>query len=70
MGYGRSPKPLFKGFWSGRRSFREKASETQKGIHALDEAISRSVRQMQSAGLQAGPVPRFRPVRRDQRRPD
>jgi hypothetical protein len=25
---------------------------------------------MQSAGLQAGPVPRFRPVRRDQRRPD
>jgi cell division GTPase FtsZ len=40
LGYGRSQTSFFKRFWQMRRNFREKASETQKGIHALDEAIS------------------------------
>jgi cell division GTPase FtsZ len=40
LGYGRSQTSLLKSFFSGARDFRNKASETQKGIQALDEAIS------------------------------
>jgi cell division GTPase FtsZ len=40
LGYGRSQTPLFRSFFNRNRNFREKASETQKGTHALDEAIS------------------------------
>jgi cell division GTPase FtsZ len=40
LGYGRSLTSLFKKFWPGKRNFRDKAKETQKGIHALDDAIS------------------------------
>jgi cell division GTPase FtsZ len=40
LGYGRSQTSIFKSFLPSRRNFRDKATETQKGIHALDEAIS------------------------------
>ncbi len=40
LGYGRSRASLLKSLFEGGRDFRNKASETQKGIHALDEAIS------------------------------
>ena len=40
LGYGRAQTPMLKSFFSGNRNFRDKASETQKGTHALDEAIS------------------------------
>jgi len=40
IGYGRSQTGIFKSFLGGPRDFRKKASETQRGIHALDEAIT------------------------------
>jgi cell division GTPase FtsZ len=40
LGYGRSRAAGLKFLFSSNRSFREKASETQKGIQALDEAVS------------------------------
>jgi len=40
LGYGRSQTSVFKSFFGGPRDFRNKASETQRGIHALDEAIT------------------------------
>jgi len=40
LGYGRSQTPMLKSFLNNNRDFRNKASETQKGTHALDEAIS------------------------------
>ncbi|MBN1692334.1 MAG: cell division protein FtsZ [Dehalococcoidales bacterium] len=40
LGYGRSQTSIFKNLFSGPRDFRDKASETQRGIHALDEAIT------------------------------
>jgi cell division GTPase FtsZ len=40
LGYGRSPTSLFKTLFNGSRDFRNKATETQKGVQALDEAIS------------------------------
>ncbi len=40
LGYGRSQTSIFKSFKPSKRNFRDKATETQKGIHALDEAIS------------------------------
>ncbi len=40
LGYGRSQTSIFKSFMPAKRNFRDKATETQKGIHALDEAIS------------------------------
>jgi cell division GTPase FtsZ len=40
LGYGRSRVSLFKSIFEGARDFRNKATETQKGIQALDEAIS------------------------------
>ncbi len=40
LGYGRSHAPGFKGFFSSSHNFRDKASETQKGAQALDEAVS------------------------------
>jgi cell division GTPase FtsZ len=40
LGYGRSQTGIFKNLFSGPRDFRDKASETQRGIHALDEAIT------------------------------
>ena len=40
LGYGRSHTPLFKSFFEGARDFRNKATETQKGTQAMDEAIS------------------------------
>jgi cell division GTPase FtsZ len=40
LGYGRSQSSLFKFLFEGARDFRNKASETQKGVQALDEAIS------------------------------
>ena len=39
IGYGKSPLPLFRLPFRGR-NFREKSTETHKGIHAMDEAIS------------------------------
>lgn len=39
LGYGRSQTPTMKSFFK-RRDFRDKATETQKGIQSLDEAIS------------------------------
>jgi cell division GTPase FtsZ len=39
LGYGRSQTPTFKSLFRGH-DFRDKASETQKGIQSLDEAIS------------------------------
>ncbi|OGN99379.1 MAG: cell division protein FtsZ [Chloroflexi bacterium RBG_13_51_18] len=40
LGYGQSQTSIFKNFLKGARDFRDKATETQRGIHALDEAIS------------------------------
>ena len=40
LGYGRSRSYGLKSIFSSSRSFRDKASETQKGIQALDEAVS------------------------------
>jgi cell division GTPase FtsZ len=40
LGYGRSQTGIFKTLFKGPRDFRDKASETQRGIHALDEAIT------------------------------
>jgi hypothetical protein len=40
LGFGQSQTSIFKSFFSGARHFREKATETQKGTRALDEAIS------------------------------
>ena len=40
LGYGRSHTPLLKSFFEGARDFRNKATETQKGTQAMDEAIS------------------------------
>ncbi len=40
LGYGRSQASLLKSLFEGARDFRNKATETQKGVQALDEAIS------------------------------
>jgi cell division GTPase FtsZ len=40
LGYGRSQTSLLKSLFAGGRDFRNKATETQKGVQALDEAIS------------------------------
>ena len=40
IGYGRSQTPLLKSFFERGRDFRDKATETQKGVQAMDEAIS------------------------------
>ena len=40
LGYGRSQTSLFKSLFGSGRDFRNKASETQKGVQALDEAVS------------------------------
>jgi cell division GTPase FtsZ len=40
LGYGRSQTPTLKSFFRMSRDFRDKATETQKGIQALDEAVS------------------------------
>ena len=40
IGYGKSPIPFTKQFFSRKSNFRDKASESQKGIQAMDEAIS------------------------------
>jgi cell division GTPase FtsZ len=40
LGYGRSQTSVFKQFFTAPHDFRDKASETQRGIHALDEAMS------------------------------
>jgi cell division GTPase FtsZ len=40
LGYGRSRASLFRSLFESGRDFRNKASETQKGVQALDEAIS------------------------------
>ena len=40
LGYGRSQTGIFKSFLGQPRDFRKKASETQRGIHALDEAVT------------------------------
>jgi cell division GTPase FtsZ len=40
LGYGRSQSSLFRSIFSMKRDFRNKATETQKGIHALDAAVS------------------------------
>jgi hypothetical protein len=40
LGYGRSQTSIFKSFFNGPRDFRDKATETQRGIHALDEAVT------------------------------
>ena len=40
LGHGQSHTSVFKGFFSGSRHFRDKATETQKGVQALDAAIS------------------------------
>ena len=40
LGYGRSQSPAFKSFFRMSRDFRDKATQTQKGIQALDEAVS------------------------------
>jgi cell division GTPase FtsZ len=40
LGYGRSHTPAFKSFFKMGRDFRDKATQTQKGIQSLDEAIS------------------------------
>jgi tubulin-like protein CetZ len=40
LGYGQSQTSVFKNFFSGNSDFRHKAKETQKGIQALDQAIS------------------------------
>lgn len=40
LGYGRSQSSLFRSLFSMKRDFRNKATETQRGIHALDAAVS------------------------------
>ena len=40
LGYGRSRASLLKSLFEAGRDFRNKASETQKGVQALDQAIS------------------------------
>ncbi len=40
IGYGKSPISFTKQFFSRKRDFRDKANESQKGIQAMDEAIS------------------------------
>jgi cell division GTPase FtsZ len=40
LGYGRSHSSFFQRLFSGSHDFRDKASETQKGTQALDEALS------------------------------
>jgi cell division GTPase FtsZ len=40
LGYGRSRASLFKSIFEAGRDFRNKASETQKGVQALDQAVS------------------------------
>ena len=40
LGYGQSQTSIFKNFLHSNRDFRDKAKETQKGIQALDEAVS------------------------------
>lgn len=40
LGYGRSQSSLFRSFFAMGRDFRNKATETQKGLHALDAAVS------------------------------
>jgi cell division GTPase FtsZ len=40
IGYGKSPLPLIRLPFERTRNFREKSTETHKGIHAMDEAIS------------------------------
>ena len=40
IGYGKSPISFTKQLFSRKRDFRDKASESQKGIQAMDEAIS------------------------------
>jgi cell division GTPase FtsZ len=40
LGYGRSHSPVFKSLFRMSRDFRDKATETQKGVQALDEAVS------------------------------
>ena len=40
LGYGRSQSPMLKSFFRMSRDFRDKATQTQKGIQALDEAVS------------------------------
>ena len=40
LGYGRSHSSLLKSFFSMKRDFRNKATETQRGIQALDAAVS------------------------------
>ena len=40
IGYGKSPIPFTKHLFSRKSNFRDKAGESQKGIQAMDEAIS------------------------------
>jgi cell division GTPase FtsZ len=40
IGYGKSSLPLIRLPFEGTRNFRKKSTETHKGIHAMDEAIS------------------------------
>ena len=40
LGYGKSHTSLLKSFFDGARDFRNKATETQKGTQAMDQAIS------------------------------
>jgi tubulin-like protein CetZ len=40
LGYGSSQTSMFKSFFDGAKDFRDKAKETQKGIQALDAAVS------------------------------
>jgi cell division GTPase FtsZ len=40
LGYGHSQNQKLKPFFSAPRDFRDKATETQRGSHALDEAVS------------------------------
>ena len=40
IGYGTSPLPMFKIPFLASRNFRKKSTETHKGIHAMDEALS------------------------------
>ncbi len=40
LGYGKSHTSLLKSLFDGARDFRDKATETQKGTQAMDEAIS------------------------------
>ncbi|MDD4860108.1 MAG: tubulin/FtsZ family protein [Dehalococcoidales bacterium] len=40
LGFGRSESSIFKSFFGEKRDFRDKATDTQKGTRALDQAIS------------------------------